>query len=127
MGRHDLNFKLQYDLTENYMGRMSDQLFTKMERFEFFLCSSMQAVGISPVHRLLHYNYNHRHFIWEGEKVVPGKIIKQKIKDGILSEIEVDGVRYLGTKVRIDEIENVDVKAYEMWNVSIRSLFDNGM
>lgn len=125
MGTHDRNFKLKYDLTENRIGNIPDQPYTKLERFEFFLLSSMNSVGISPIHRLLQYNYNHRQIILDGKKVTPRNIVKKKIKEGLLANIVVDGVQYVGNKNRIENLDDVDIKEVADWNVYLLSPFDN--
>ncbi len=116
------DFKTKFDLTERVIGDKIEYVHA-MDRFWFFIRSTLNAVGISPVHRVLHYKYNHRKFKIDGENINPRNILKEWIKDGRLQQID----KYVGLKEQVENLDDLPSKDSDEFNVFLLSPFDNSL
>lgn len=105
---------------------------TREEEFLFHIHSTLNAVGPTPLHRLLHYKYIHSTFELDGKRISPRTLVKKYIKDGSLVEVGVETnegkeENYLYLPDDIDAITNVSSKDQSEYNCFILSPFDNAL
>jgi len=80
-----------YDLPENCIPNFAsfqDHLPTSMDEFWKDIEISLQALGVSTIHRLLHYRHRQSRFNVDGKKVQPKDVFDGFVRKGKIIEVE---------------------------------------
>ncbi|MCY3410820.1 MAG: winged helix DNA-binding domain-containing protein [Candidatus Heimdallarchaeota archaeon] len=119
-------FNLHFVPVEKLM-KIPDEIIPYEERFRFFIETTLDAIGPAPVHRLLHYKYNHRIFKRNGKSINPRSLIGSMMKKDILREVEIDGQKYLGRERDFEKLEDLALLEEDEYGVYLLSPFDNSL
>ncbi|OLS24796.1 MAG: hypothetical protein HeimC2_21010 [Candidatus Heimdallarchaeota archaeon LC_2] len=124
-------YKLPNHQYKNFKKIISN-LPSREEEFLFHIKSTLRAAGPSPLHRLLHYKYIHSSIDMGGKKISPRTLVSNYIREGILSEINVETSngkddKYLCLPDQSDMITNIQQKDLEEYNCFLLSPFDNAL
>ena len=122
-------FKTYYDLPENVVGKLPDKLPDSLEIFWFQILNSLKANGPTMLHRLLHYNYNQKSFLFEGKKYNPRELIINSVKNGKLVEINIQDQKdpIYALPDQVTNIDNIEWKEEDQLSVHFLSPFDNSL
>jgi uncharacterized protein YcaQ len=121
--------KVFYDLPERIIGKLPEDVPDRMEVLLFDFRKTLQSIGPSPEHRLLHYRYSQRQFVYNGKKISARKILQDEVKNGNLSTLEIDSTNQTIFLLpdQIDKIGDVPELDESEYSVFLLSPFDNSL
>lgn len=93
ISRRDGFGKAYYSIFEEVHGEIDPP--DRMEVFWHDLYRNLKILGVTQIHRLLHYTYMHRTFNYKGKNCHPRTLVKKGIETGKIGRMRLNGRDYL--------------------------------